>query len=75
MSDHEAIVFNLNTGSKPVIEDTKRSIFQYHKANVEGLKTELLEFQNQFLVSDLYSTSVEANWSSFKHAINAGSNE
>ena len=60
MSDHETIVFNLNTGSKPVIEDIKRSIFQYHKANVEGLKTELLGFQNQFLASDPYSTSVEA---------------
>ena len=32
MSDHEAILFNLNGGNKPsVIEDVRRTVFQYHK--------------------------------------------
>jgi len=70
MSDHEAIVFNLNAGNKRVIEDNRRSIFQYHKVNLEGLKAELLYFQNEFLTSHPYSASVEANWTSLKHAIN-----
>ena len=69
MSDHEAIVFNLNVGSKPVIEDTKQLIFQYHKANVEGLKSELLDFQISFWFQIHIQTSVEANWVSFKHAM------
>ena len=31
MSDHEAILFNLNGGNKPsVIEDVRRTVFQYH---------------------------------------------
>ena len=54
---------------KPVIEDIRRTVFQYHKANIEDLKAKLLHFQNQFLTSDECSTSVEANWLSFKHAI------
>ena len=58
-------MFNQKVGSKPVMDEIKHSIFQYHKTNVEGLKTELLDFQIHFLVSDPYSTSLEANWSSF----------
>jgi len=54
---------------KPVIEDIRRTVFQYHKANIKDLKAKLLHFQNQFLTSDECSTSVEANWLSFKHAI------
>jgi len=65
MSNHEAIVFNLNVGNKPIIEDIiKRSIFQ---SNVKGLKTDLLKFQNQFQVSDPY---VEEHWSYLRSAIN-----
>jgi len=69
MSDHEAIVFNLNVGNKPIIEDIKHSIFQY---NVEDLKTDLLKFQNQFLVSD---PCVEEHWSYLYTAINDAMNK
>jgi len=69
MSDHEAIVFNLNIGNKPIIEDIKCSIFQ---SNVKGLKTDLLKFQNQFQVSDPY---VEEHWSYLKSAINDAMNK
>jgi len=41
----------------------------YHKANLERIKDDLLNFQTSFLESNPYSRSVEENWSDFKNAI------
>jgi len=37
--------------------------------NMEGLKSDILEFQLQFLTSDPYSNDIESNWKNFKQAI------
>ena len=45
MSDHEAIIFSINTYSVPANKKKPRKIFIYHKANVQNLKGDLKSFQ------------------------------
>ena len=69
MSDHEAIVFNLNLYSKNTNVRSKHRVAVYHKANLVNIKKDLVEFHNLFFESDPYTKTVEQNWTKFKNAV------
>ena len=59
ISDHEAIFFHLDSINNFSIQKTSRHpILLYHKGNLDGLKTEMLEFQNQFMITNPYSFDI-----------------
>ena len=70
MSDHEAITFHVDTHSRINYSKTEHKVALYHKANLENIKRDLLEFQAMFFENDPYSKSVEQNWTDFKKVIN-----
>jgi len=41
----------------------------HHKANLESIKRELLEFHNCFFECDPYTRTVEQNWTKFKSTV------
>ena len=55
--------------NKPLSDKLDHPIYLYHKGNMEGVKSDILDFQLQFLTSNPYSNDVESNWSNFKQAI------
>ena len=69
ISDHDAIVYSLNLPNKPLSDEVDHPIYLYHKANMEGLKSDLSDFQVRFLTSDPYSNGVESMWNKFKEAV------
>ena len=66
MSDHEAVIFSINTHSVLMNKKETRKVFVFHKARLHNLKDDLKSFQEAFLSSDPYSQSVEDNWNQFK---------
>ena len=69
MSDHEIVTFFINCKRPSINRKAPRRIYFYHKGDISGLKNELQEFQEHFIASDPYQTSVEDNWQLLKHAI------
>ena len=69
MSDHEAVIFSINTHSVLINKKETRKVFVFHKARLHNLKDDMKSFQVAFLSSDPYSQSVEDNWNQFKEAI------
>ena len=67
--DHEAVVFCIDIQSVNTYNKLEHKAALYHKANLERIKDDLLNFQTSFLESNPYSRSVEENWSDFKNAI------
>ena len=51
MSDHDAVVFSFSINHVPD-QQPPHMAFLYHKADVEGIKADLLNFQNSFLQQD-----------------------
>jgi len=47
----------------------KHKVALYHRANLDTIKRDLLEFQTCFLTKDPYSKTVEQNWIDLKNAI------
>ena len=69
MSDHEAAVkFQLNLSVKRLPGNQYRKVYQYHKANLVGIKQEMERYKQAFL-SSAYELTVEENWSNFKEAV------
>ena len=75
ISDHEAIFFHLDLATSLPVHKTKHPILLYHKGNLDGLKADMLEFQNQFMSTDPYSHNIETNWLRFKLAFNNAINK
>ena len=46
------------------------SCFAIKLGNLYGMKVEMLEFQNQFMINNPYSFDIETNWWRFKLALN-----
>ena len=67
MSDHEAILFSINSGANICHTKLEHKIFLYHKGNIDCIKDDLINFQNTFMLCDPYSRSVENNWNHFKY--------
>ena len=51
MSDHDAVVFDFSTNYVPD-HQLPHKVFLYHRANMEGIKGDLLDFQD---LKELYS--------------------
>ena len=77
ISDHEAIFFHLGLATSLPVHETKHPILLYHKGNLNGLKPDMLEFQNQlqFMSTDPYSHNIETNWLRFKLTFNTAINK
>jgi len=52
ISDHDAILYSLNLSNKPFSNKIDHPIYLYHKGNMEGLKSDLSDFQLQFLTGN-----------------------
>lgn len=70
ISDHDAIHYCLELPNKPLCDALDHPIYLYHKGNMEGVKSDMLDFQLQFFMSDPYLNDVENNWNNLKQAIN-----
>jgi len=70
MSDHEAIVFNCTINNANFKTKPDHKVALYHRANLDNIKGDLLEFQTSFITNDPYGKTVEQNWTDFKNAIN-----
>jgi len=55
MSDHEAVVFYFGADSENANTKSEHKVALYHKANLENIKRELLEFHNCFFKCDPYT--------------------
>jgi len=76
ISDHDAICFQINLSSHlPTQQESRYPVYLYHKTNINGLKHDIEEFQQHFLISDPYSKPLEDNWLNFKSAINQSINQ
>ena len=54
MSDHEAVVFHHNIDNTNINTKSEHKVALYHRANLENIKRDLLEFQTYFLGNDPY---------------------
>ena len=61
ISDHDAILFEVDLSPK-YIPKPARKMYQFHKADYDGLRSQMSFFSNQYLASDLGENSVKANW-------------
>ena len=59
MSDHEAILFSVNSG---VNICGAQNIFISQGKHIDGIKVDMINFQNTFMSCHPYSRSVEDNW-------------
>jgi len=71
ISDHEAAYYELVLNNKPESNDIRHPIFLYDSGNMTQLKSDMSDFQIEFLSTDPYSNSVQGNWDKFKQAINS----
>ena len=69
MSDHEGVVFYFDVQNKIINTKCEHKVALYHKANLENIKRDLIEFHNYFFEHDPYTQSVEQNWNKLKSAI------
>jgi len=58
MSDHEAITFHVHRDSRINYSKIEHKVALYHKANLENINRDLLEFQTVYFENDLYSKSL-----------------
>ena len=56
--------------NKPLCDTLNYPIYLYHKGNMEGIKSDMLDLQLNYFMSDPYLNYVESNWNNFKQAIN-----
>ena len=69
ISDHEAVYCELKLTNRLESDNIEHPVFLYNRGNMTQLKTDILDFQTEFLSSDPYSNNVQENWESFKQAI------
>jgi hypothetical protein len=66
MSDHSIVCFNIN--AKPTrTKKPPHKIFQYKKANTEGIEADLTDATSKYFTNNL--ASVEENWKYIKSTI------
>jgi len=68
MSDHDTVVLDFSTNYVPDHQPPHK-VFLYHKANMEGIKGDLLDFQDHFLQYDPSLVDVKVMWNEFKEAV------
>ena len=64
-SGHILTLDNTNINTK-----SEHKVALYHRANLENIERDLLEFQTYFLGNDPYHKTVEQNWTDLKGVIN-----
>ena len=68
ISDHQAVSFGIETQARRQ-KKPERHVYQYRKANTEGLLSDMAAFQETFLNSDPLNNTVEENWNTFKSTL------
>ena len=61
ISDHDAILFEVDLSPK-YTPKPPRKVYQFHKADYDGLRSQMSFFSKQYLASDPGENSVEENW-------------
>ena len=69
ISDHDAIIFDLQITLKPTTGKNQHSVALYHKGDLQSIKNDLVTFSNNFLNSDPQSRTVDQLWQKFKEAV------
>ena len=68
MSDHKALITDINIKAKPN-RKKPRHILNFRKGNIEGVKENLNQHYKDFAMTNPVDRSVEENWNLFKNAI------
>ena len=61
ISDHDAILFEVDLSPKYTPKPPQK-MYQFHKADYDGLRSQMSSFSNQYLASDPGKNSMEDNW-------------
>ena len=69
ISDHEAIICQLVLPMDTPTSNNLRKVYQYHRANINGIDEELSNFATFFLSSSPYDNTVENNWLQLKDTL------
>ena len=74
ISDHNIVSFTFS-GSPRTAPKPSRKIFQFHKADHQGLKDAVHKFSTEFLLSFPELNTVDENWSIITHFLNKCMND
>ena len=66
MSDHEAVIFDINIKAT-MVPTPPRKVYLFNRADFQNLSGNLEVLYESFIASDPASKSVQDNWSQFKH--------
>ena len=69
MSDHEAVLFSVNSAGYLSQNVTDHSVFLYHKGNFDAIRKDMIDLYNNQLSINPCSKTVEENWQLFKTAL------
>ena len=75
MSDHEAVLYSVNVKAPITQSIAERTIFLYHKGNIDAIRKDMSDLCNTFMSSDPYTRTVEENWQLFKTCIQDSVNQ
>ena len=65
------VLFSINSGANICHTNLVHKIFLYYRGNIDGIKVDMINFQNTFMPCHPYSRSVEDNWNHFKSSLQA----
>jgi len=68
--DDEAVYFEFKLNNRPESDDIGHPIFLYNRGNITQLKSDMSDFQTEFLSSYPFFNSMQENRDQFKEAIN-----
>ena len=66
MSDHNAVIWDINFKTKPSLNPPRSVYLIYKCADMGGLQEQLRNSHTSFQASDPSTKSVEENWTQFK---------
>ena len=69
MSDHEAVLFSVNSAGHLSQNVTDHSVFLYHKGNFDAIRKDMIDLYNNQLSINPCSKTIEENWQLFKTAL------
>jgi hypothetical protein len=68
MSDHEIVITNINIWAQRQHRPA-RTVYQYKKGNMDGMRMDMNEFSDKFCEQDQRTKDTETIWNEFKDAL------
>ena len=69
MSYHEAVQFTIHLKAKILHTKLDHKIFLYHKGNIDGVKADMVELKDMFMLNNSCFKTVQRNWNLFKPSL------